>query len=115
MHKIRFIVMLVALCCVSIAGAQSGISVKVFSELTQDLDARVNYPETDQNGQKCALVKVVTTESDFSFDNGQLGVTKAIHKPELSEWWVYLPAKTMKLKIMHPVLGQLKDSGDGFY
>ena len=115
MHKIRFIVMLVALCCVSIAGAQSGISVKVFSELTQDLDARVNYPETDQNGQKCALVKVVTTESDFSFDNGQLGVTKAIHKPELSEWWVYLPAKTMKLKIMHPVLGQLKDSEDGFY
>ena len=115
MHKIRFIVLLVVLTCVSIAGAQSGISVKVFSELTQDLDARVNYPETDQNGQKCALVKVVTTESDFSFDNGQLGVTKAIHKPELSEWWVYLPAKTMKLKIMHPVLGQLKDSEDGFY
>ena len=115
MHKIRFIVLLVVLSCVSIAGAQSGISVKVFSELTQDLDARVNYPETDQNGQKCALVKVVTTESDFSFDNGQLGVTKAIHKPELSEWWVYLPAKTMKLKIMHPVLGQLKDSEDGFY
>ncbi|MBR4887301.1 MAG: SUMF1/EgtB/PvdO family nonheme iron enzyme [Muribaculaceae bacterium] len=115
MHKIRFIVLLVALCCVLIAGAQSGISVKVFSELTQDLDARVNYPETDQNGQKCALVKVVTTESDFSFDNGQLGVTKAIHNPELSEWWVYLPAKTMKLKIMHPVLGQLKDSEDGFY
>ena len=115
MHKIRYIVLLVALCCVSMAGAQSGISVKSFTELTQDLDARVSYPELDQNGHKCALVKIYTTESNFSFDNGLLGVTKAIHKPELSEWWVYLPAKTMKLKIMHPVLGQLKDSEDGFY
>ena len=115
MHKIRFIVLLVALCCVSMAGAQSGISVKSFTELTQDLDARVSYPELDQNGHKCALVKIYTTESNFSFDNGLLGVTKAIHKPELSEWWVYLPAKTMKLKIMHPVLGQLKDSEDGYY
>ena len=111
----RFIVLLVALCCVSIAGAQSGISVKSFMELTQDLDARVTYPVTDQNGRKCALVKVVTTESNFSFDNGLLGVTKVIHKPELSEWWVYLPVKTMKLKIMHPLLGQLKDTDDGFY
>ena len=111
----RFVVLFVALCCVSIAGAQSGISVKSFMELTQDLDARVNYPVTDQNGQKCALVKVVTTESNFSFDNGQLGVTKVIHKPELSEWWVYLPAKTMKLKIMHPQLGHLKDSEGGYY
>ena len=111
----RFIVLLMALCCVSIAGAQSGFSIKSFTELTQDLDARVTYPVTDQNGQKCALVKIYTTESNFSFDNGLLGVTKVIHKPELSEWWVYLPVKTMKLKIMHPVLGQLKDSEDGYY
>ena len=115
MHRLRFIVLLVALCCVSIASAQSGISVKSFKELTQDLDARVSYPVTDQNGQKCALVKIYTTESNFSFDNGLLGVTKVIHKPELSEWWVYLPVKTMKLKIMHPHLGQLKDSDDGYY
>lgn len=65
-----------ALCCVSIASAQSGISVKSFTELSNDLDARVNYPMLDQNGQKCALVKVYTTESNFSFDNGLLGVTQ---------------------------------------
>ena len=96
--------------------AQDGINVKSFKELSNDLDARVNYPKIDQNGKTCALVKVVTTEGDFTFDNGQLGVVAAIHKPELSEWWVYLPEKTMKLKIMHPVYGQLNtDSGDGFY
>lgn len=111
----RLILVLMALCCVSIAGAQSGISVKSFMELTQDLDARVSYPVLDQNGLKCALVKVVTTESNFSFDNGMLGVTKVIHKPEFAEWWVYLPAKTMKLKIMHPQLGQLKDCEGGYY
>ncbi|MBO7164697.1 MAG: PEGA domain-containing protein [Muribaculaceae bacterium] len=111
----RLILVLMALCCVSIASAQSGISVKSFMELSQDLYARVSYPVLDQNGMKCALVKVVTTESNFSFDNGLLGVTKVIHKPELSEWWVYLPAKTMKLKIMHPQLGHLKDSEGGYY
>lgn len=111
----RLILVLMALCCVSIASAQSGISVKSFMELSQDLDARVSYPVLDQNGMKCALVKVVTTESNFSFDNGLLGVTKVIHKPELSEWWVYLPAKTMKLKIMHPQLGHLKDGEGGYY
>ena len=96
--------------------AQEGISVKSFKELPNDLDARVNYPKTDQNGKTCALVKVVTTEGDFTFDNGQLGVRAAIHKPEFSEWWVYLPEKTMKLKIMHPDYGQLNtDSGDGFF
>lgn len=68
-----------ALCCVSIASAQSGFSIKSFTELTQDLDARVTYPVTDQNGQKCALVKIYTTESNFSFDNGLLGVTLIIN------------------------------------
>ena len=68
-----------ALCCVSIVDAQSGFSVKSFTELSQDLDARVSYPELDQNGHKCALVKVYTTESNFSFDNGLLGVTLIIN------------------------------------
>ena len=115
LFRLRLIVLLLVLCCVTIASAQSGISVKSFTELSQDLDARVSYPELDQNGHKCALVKVYTTESNFSFDNGLLGVTKVIHKPELSEWWVYLPVKTMKLKIMHPQLGHLKDSEGGYY
>ena len=95
--------------------AQEGISVKSFDEMPNDLDARVAYPKIDQNGKTCALVKVVTTEGDFTFDNGYLGVVAAIHKPELSEWWVYLPEKTLKLKIMHPVYGQLRDGELGYY
>ena len=95
--------------------AQEGMSVKSFDEMPNDLDARVNFSKIDQNGKKCALVKIVTTEGDFTFDNGQLGVVAAVHKPELSEWWVYLPEKTRKLKIMHPVYGQLTDGEAGFF
>lgn len=95
--------------------AQEGMSVKSFVEIPTDLDARVTYPVQDPNAKKCALVKIVTTEDGFTFDNGVLCVTKAIHKPELSEWWVYLPEKTIKLKIMHPVYGQLTDSEDGYF
>lgn len=115
MNKYRQIFLFLLLALAQAVVAQSGITVKSCVELTNDLDARVNYPVMDQNGHKCALLKVVTTEGGFTFDNGQLGVTKSEHKPELSEWWVYLPEKTMKIKIMHPVLGQLNDCPDGYF
>lgn len=115
MHRIRLISLLSVLFCAVIAMAHSGITIKSFDELPQDLDARVSYPELDQNGHKCALLKIVTTDNDFSFDNGLLGVTKVLHKPELSEWWVYLPEKSMKIKITHPVHGQLNDCPDGYF
>ncbi len=101
--------------CTFTAISQTGITVKEFKELPNDMDARVVRPVYDQNGKTCALVKVVTTEGDFFFDNGLLGITEVVHKPELSEWWVYMPAKTMKLKITHPVYGQLNDTEDGYY
>ena len=114
MNRIYLTVIYVVFSIVTLI-AQDGINIKSFKELSYDLDARIVYAKTDQNGKTCALVKVVTTEGDFTFDNGYLGVVAAIHKPELAEWWVYLPEKTMKLKIMHPVYGQLNESDDGFY
>ena len=114
--KLKNIIPLVVMSFSSLMlSAQEGMSVKSFDEMPNDLDARVNFSKIDQNGKKCALVKIVTTEGDFTFDNGQLGVVAAVHKPELSEWWVYLPEKTRKLKIMHPVYGQLTDGEAGFF
>ena len=114
--KLKHILSLVVMFFSSLMmSAQEGMSVKSFDEMPNDLDARVAYPKNDQNGVKCALVKIVTTEGDFTFDNGYLGVIAAVHKPELSEWWVYLPEKTRKLKIMHPVYGQLTDGEAGFF
>jgi hypothetical protein len=44
-----------------------------------DLDARTLHPLLDQNGRKAALIKLVTSEKDFDFDVGIMGVT-AVHK-----------------------------------
>ena len=88
------------------------ISVVKFQKLENDLDARVNAPVLDQNGKKCALLKVVTIEKGFTFDVGQLGVLKTLYKP--AEVWVYVPKGVNKIKITHPQLGQIK-SDDGYY
>ncbi|NVO10837.1 MAG: PEGA domain-containing protein [Bacteroidales bacterium] len=82
------------------------ISVKSFRLLNNDLDALVNYPVIDRsNGEKAALIKVVTTETGFEFGGGQLGIVKVAYKT--AEIWVYVPAKLKAITIAHPKLGQL--------
>ena len=49
---------------------QTQLSVKSFNKLANDLDARVNEPKKDQNGDVCAIIKVVTTQTGFSFECG---------------------------------------------
>lgn len=83
------------------------LSVKSFQKLPNDLDARVNEPIKDQNGDKCAIIKVVTTQTGFSFDSGQIGIVKTVQKP--SEVWVYVPYGIKRLTISHPNLGILRD------
>lgn len=96
--------------------SQSGFSVESFKMEPNDQDARINHSINDWNGNRCAIIKVVTSQRGFKFENGQLGVVEAIHKPELSEHWVYVPEGTIKLKITHPHFGQLEtETNDGFY
>ena len=61
----------------------------------------------DQNGQKCALIKVETTQTGFSFDAGALGVVKTEQK--VGEIWVYVPEGVKRLTISHQQLGILRD------
>jgi len=83
------------------------LSVKSFIKLPNDLDARVNESVRDQNGDLCAIIKVVTTETGFSFDSGQIGIIKTLQKP--AEIWVYVPFGAKRLTITHPVLGILRN------
>ncbi len=83
------------------------LSVKSFKKLEKDLDARVNEPLKDQNGDVCAIIKVVTTQKGFSFDSGQIGIVKTVDKP--SEIWVYIPFGAKRISISHPVLGMMRD------
>jgi hypothetical protein len=63
------------------------LSVKSFRFLENDLDARVNYPMKDQNGDSCAIIKVKTNQKGFSFEGDMTGIVKTIEKP--SEIWLY--------------------------
>ena len=79
-----------------------------FKLLETDLTANTaGTTERDQNGETAALIKVVTTQTGFSFDGGSLGIVKTAQKP--SEIWVYVPRGLKKITISHPQLGMLRD------
>lgn len=87
--------------------AQEKMSVSEFYMDENDLTA--NQEGTiilDQNGNKCALIKIKTTEKGFSFDNGSLGIPKVDENPT-AEIWVYLPSGSRRLTIAHSELGQI--------
>ena len=109
---IRFLLALMLL-NVSLA-ASSQISVKSFEQLDSNLDATTYYPKKDINGKTCAIIKIFTTQTGFSFDNGSLGIVAVEQKP--AEVWVYVPEGTMKLKITHPQLGHISNADkEGYY
>lgn len=103
--KRTIVILLVNLFCVLLQ-AQT-INVKSFRMLDNDLTANTNDLRTDQNGEKAALIKVVTNQTGFSFDCGSLGVVKTMQKP--SEIWVYVPRDVRRITISHPTLGVLRD------
>ena len=58
-------------------------------------------------GNPCALIKVESTDDDFIFSVGMLGVTE--RKREGGEIWIYVPFGVRKLTVSHPKLGILRD------
>ena len=92
--------------CFAVLGLQAqNISVKSFQAAPEDMTARVTAPVTDQNGDKCALIKVRTSQKGFVFDGDMNGITKT--KQDVGEIWVYLPQKSRKITIKHQQLGVL--------
>lgn len=84
------------------------ISVSSFKLLDNDLTANTaGTIELDQNGETAALIKVVTTQTGFTFDGGSMGIVKTKQTP--GEVWVYIPRGTKKISIKHPQLGVLRD------
>ena len=88
------------------------ISVASFQMDINDLTANTaGTIVLDQNGDKCALIKVETTEQGFLFDTGSLGVMKVEQK--VGEIWVYVPAGVKRITISHQQLGVLRNYGLG--
>ena len=90
----------------------SAQSIQVTDFAIDETDMTANLAESavkDQNGRKCALIKVHTTQTGFQFDVGMLGVTKQVDQggKHPSEIWLYVPAGVKKIDIKHPQLGEL--------
>jgi hypothetical protein len=83
------------------------IAVKSFRLLENDLTARVTAPKKDQNGDPCAIIKVVTTQSGFIWEPDFLGIISAENKG--GEYWLYIPYGAKRLTIKHPQLGILRE------
>ena len=84
------------------------LSVTSFKPLDNDLTANLAGTQVkDQNGEVAALIKVVTTQTGFTFEGGMAGIVKT--KQEVGEIWVYVPHGIQKITIKHPQLGVLRD------
>lgn len=90
-----------------VAMAQS-MSVASFRYDEKDLTANsAGTMKYDQNGDKCALIRIQTTEKGFAFDVGVLGVTDVDDK-HVGEVWVYVPRGVKMITIRHAQLGTLE-------
>lgn len=89
-------------------------TMSVASFEADEADQTANLQPTmyiDQNGDKCALIKINTTQKNFSFDVGMQGVAKVEpqNADHPSEIWLYVPHGVKKISIQHNQLGQIKD------
>ena len=85
-----------------------GISVMSFKLLEKDLTANLyGTQKLDQNGEKAALIKIVSMEKGFRFDGGSLGIVSTEEKQ--GETWLYVPPRIRKISISHQVFGILRD------
>ncbi len=105
--KDKYITLLVALCLFSVLGNAQTISVTNFYLMESDLTANSRNSEVlDQNGDKCALIKIQTTQKGFSFDVGSAGIQK-VDDNHTGEIWVYVPYGVKHISIKHQLLGSM--------
>lgn len=104
-HK-RIVIITIAILFSTFGRAQK-ISVSRFILAESDLTAQNrNTSVEDQNGDKCALIRIQTTQKGFSFDVGSAGVQK-VDDNHVGEIWIYVPFGVRHISIRHPQLGSL--------
>ena len=87
--------------------AQGKIEVASFNRMETDITARVTAPKRDQNGEVCALIRIVTTVKDLMFEPDALGITARENKP--GEIWLYVHRGARRISIMHDKYGVLRN------
>lgn len=92
---------------INVSAQAQNINVKSFKKLPTDQTARVDAPKEDQNGDLCAIVKVITTENGFSWEAGSLGIIATEKKD--NGYWIYIPYDSKRLTIKHNTFGVLRN------
>jgi hypothetical protein len=95
------------MCCPAISAQQSKISVASFNRMETDITARVTAPKRDQNGEVCALIRIVTNVKDLMFEPDALGITARENKT--GEIWLYVPRGARRISILHDELGIMRN------
>jgi formylglycine-generating enzyme required for sulfatase activity len=98
---------LLFLLIIGLSSLSGEIAVKSFRKLESDMTARIDAPKKDQNGDVCAIIKVVTTQTGFIWEPDGLGIVSAENKG--AEYWLYVPFGAKRITIKHPQLGVLRD------
>lgn len=114
MKKLRLFVMaLVALChflplsAQEAGGEKPQIAVTGFRCLPNDLTARITEPRNDQNGEPCALIRIVTGDKNVYFEADALGIVAREDRP--GEIWLYVPRGARRLNIKHEQYGVIRN------
>lgn len=92
----------------SLSILSQNIVVESFEYLETDLSANTfGSMVYDQNGEKCALIKIRCNPytKGFTFDVGRLGIMEV--RMEGLEYWLYVPYGVRKISIQHEKLGFL--------
>lgn len=106
MNKALYIISILIL-TYQAAGAQN-LSITSFAVAENDLTAMNSTTRrVDQNGNRCALLKIETTETGLSFDTGMIGIVDIEYHP--GEIWIYVPKGTRKITVSHRRHGVLRD------
>jgi PEGA domain len=106
--KLKILFLILAFYFATFEASSQTIAVKSFRKLETDQEARIVSPKTDQNGKKCAIIKVVTSQIGFVFDFGMIGNAVATEQ-KTGEIWVWVPAGARKVTINHQQLGVLRN------
>ena len=83
------------------------ITVKSFRKIENSMTARIDAPKKDRNGDVCAIIKIVTIQTGFSFEGDGAGVYASEYNA--AEYWVWIGYGAKRLTLKHPKYGILRD------
>ena len=87
--------------------SKNEIAIVGFKRLENDITARVKAPKRDQNGDLCAIIKVVTKDKNLFFEPDALGITAREDQP--GEIWLYVPHGAKRITIKHERFGVIRN------